>query len=213
MTRHGSRGSRGRLRGVLPGTFMAGVLTLAAGVMVPPSGASPLAAQSTQRPPVGTAAQQAPPTQLRQDRQQMMLRIQRDLEMRLARELELSPRQLEGLRRIMVESRGVRGDLMRERFQLRQDMNAHRERGGSEAEARRLLDRTRALRAREVDLQRQEEERLLEVLTPSQLLQFHELMGEFNDAVRRLEMQRGRPGQRIPPGGGTGPGTGSTSGG
>lgn len=146
-------------------------------------------------PPQGTS----PP---REGRQEMMNRIQQEWERELARELSLTPRQMEGLRGVFVEFRMVRGELMRERFQLAQDMERHRRQAaGNEAEARRLLDRARALRAREVDLQRVEEERLLEVISPSQLLRLHQMRDDFSDRIRRLEGQT-RPGGRPGPGAG-----------
>jgi len=125
-----------------------------------------------------------------ESRQEMMTRIQRNYEQRMARELGLNPDQLEGVRSIMAEFRTTRGEMLRERFQLRQDLDRHLSVRGSDAEARRLLDRTRALRAREIDLQRREEDRLLEVISTSQLLHFHRMRDEFSDSIRRLEFRR-----------------------
>jgi hypothetical protein len=134
-------------------------------------------------------------------RQEMMARIQRNYEQRMARELELTPDQLVAVRSIMTEFRSTRGEMLRERFQLRQDLERHLGTRGSDAEARRLLDRSRALRAREVDVQRMEEDRLLTVISTSQLLRFHRMREDFSDSIRRLEVQDPprRPG---PPGGG-----------
>lgn len=125
-----------------------------------------------------------------ESRQEMMTRIQRNYEQRMARDLGLNPDQLEGVRSIMAEFRTTRGEMLRERFQLRQDLDRHLSVRGPDAEARRLLDRTRALRAREIDLQRREEDRLLEVISTSQLLHFHRMRDEFSDSIRRLEFRR-----------------------
>lgn len=177
-------------------TLLTGLALLLLSGGIGPMGAQDARAQSGERSPPARPVQDTSSPPLRQ---QMMLRIQRDLEARMARELELTPQQQTGLRNVMRDFGRERGELMRERFLLRQAMEAHRRGEGTEADARRLLDRARGLRAREVDLQRREEERLLQVLTPTQLLGFHELMAEFNESVRRLEMQRPRPGPGSPP--------------
>ncbi len=200
-TRAHARGERpGRTPARAPGSFLLATSLL---LLLPPPGFTPLGAlgaeaQARERPPPARPVQSGDTTSP-QLRQQMMVRIQRDLEARMARELELTQQQQAGLRSVLREFGGERGELMRERFLLRQAMETHRRGDGSEADARRLLDRARALRAREVDLQRREEERLLQILSPTQLLGFHELMAEFNESVRRLEMQRGRPGPGVPP--------------
>lgn len=134
-------------------------------------------------------------------RQQMMVRIQRDYERRLSRELGLSSDEMAAVQAIMSEFRSTRGEMMRERFQLRQDLDRHVASGGSNAEARRLLDRSRALRAREVDVQRLEEDRLLDVLSVSQLLRFNRMREDFSESIRRMEAQAG-PRRGGPPGGG-----------
>jgi hypothetical protein len=147
-------------------------------------------------------AQQSRPgaTRSAETRQEMMTRIQRDYERRLSRELGLSSGQLDSVRTILSEFRSTRGEMMRERYQLRQALERHAEVGGSDAEARRLLDRSRALRAREVDVQRLEEDRLLEVLSVSQLLRFHQVREDFSESIRRMEAQAGSR-RGGPPGG------------
>ncbi|CAN5659650.1 hypothetical protein BH23GEM11_BH23GEM11_12810 [soil metagenome] len=124
-------------------------------------------------------------------RQDMMARIQRDYERRISRELGLSTGEMAAVRTILSDFRSTRGEMMRERFQLRQALERHVEAGGSDAEARRLLDRSRALRAREVDVQRLEEDRLLGVLSVSQLLRFHQMREDFSESIRRTEAQSG----------------------
>jgi hypothetical protein len=147
-------------------------------------------------------AQQTRPgaTPSAETRQQMMARIQRDYERRMSRELGLSPGQLDSVRTILSEFRSTRGEMMRERYQLRQALERHAELGGSDAEAHRLLDRSRALRAREVDVQRLEEDRLLEVLSVSQLLRFHKMREDFSESIRRMEALAGSR-RSGPPGG------------
>jgi hypothetical protein len=186
----GRRGHAVRGLWALPIVLALPLAPSAPAMPLPGLGAGELVAQS--RPTTAPAAE---------SRQEMMARIQRDYERRLSRELGLTSDQLASVRTIMSEFRSTRGEMMRERYQLRQALERHAEAGGSNAEARRLLDRSRALRAREVDVQRLEEDRLLEVLSVSQLLRFHQMREDFSESIRRMEAQAG--GRRGgPPGGG-----------
>ncbi|TVP49474.1 MAG: hypothetical protein EA350_02025 [Gemmatimonadales bacterium] len=186
-----SRGrSRAPLRVTLPLALLVALLPSASGSPFPALGAAEVLAQQSR--PGSTSASET--------RQEMMARIQRDFERRMSRELGLSPDEMAAVRTIMGEFRSTRGEMMRERFQLRQALERHAEAGGSEAEARRLLDRSRALRAREVDVQRSEEDRLLEVLSVSQLLRLHQLREDFSESIRRMEAQAGAR-RGGPPGG------------
>lgn len=77
----------------------------------------------------------------------------------------------------------------------------------SEEEARTLLDSMAALREREVRLSSQEEDSLLTVLSPSQLLRFNVLREEMGARIRQLRRGGGPPGRGSrggmpPPGGG-----------
>ncbi len=173
---------------------LAGALALA--VLLLPT---QVAAQGAVRPTQGPPAAQG-----QEGRQQLMNRVQRDFERRLARELGLSAEQMTSLRQVTVEFWGPRSELMRERGQLRVAMERLSQAGtADEAAARRLLDRHRALRARELEIQRQEEERLLEFLTPAQLLGLHRMRDELFQQIRRLEtdvqQRRGGPGSGGPP--------------
>jgi hypothetical protein len=140
-------------------------------------------------------------------REQMQRRILMGFEERIVRELGIDEVQGERLRSVTREFRDARRDLMRERIELGRDVRRFVEDEGTDARARRLLDRMRQMRAREAELQRREEERLLEILTPGQLLRLQILREEFADRIRRLESgergPRGRepdPRRRDPPG-------------
>lgn len=74
---------------------------------------------------------------------------------------------------------------------------ARRERLLPDEEARELLGEMAELRVAEAELYRREQERLLEVLTPGQVVRFHVLREEMAERLRRI---RGGP----PPGGGPG---------
>jgi hypothetical protein len=140
-----------------------------------------------------------------ESRQEMMARVLQSFERRVLRELGLTREQGAFLATTFTQFQTSRGALMRDRFQLRRDIERLVEGGsGTDADAQRLIDRMRGLRARELDLQRQEEDQLLRVLTPMQLLHLHHMREEFGESIRRLEVQEH---QRRGPGGGSTPST------
>lgn len=128
-------------------------------------------------------------------RRQMMARVQAEHERRMVEALGLTTAQSTELRGLLIRYRESRMELMRERASIRQDLARHGEAGGTDGEARRILDRMRALRARELEMQRAEEEALMEILSPSQILQLQVLRDHFSERIRQLEgdRPRGRP--------------------
>lgn len=144
-----------------------------------------------QRGVLTRAQGQASTAQSEQDsRQEMMARVQQSFERRVLRELGLTREQGAALATTFGQFRTSRGALMRDRYQLRRDIEWVVEGGrGTDAEALRLIDRLRGLRARELDLQRQEEDQILQVLSPMQLLSLHHMREAFGESIRRLEMQ------------------------
>lgn len=91
---------------------------------------------------------------------------------------------------------------MDRRRELMQDEEATRRRvealvlegGGDGNEARQLVARLIELREEEVALFRDEQEALLDVLSPYQLLQFHQIRERMNERVRALRGRGGGPG-------------------
>jgi Spy/CpxP family protein refolding chaperone len=124
-------------------------------------------------------------------RQEMMNRIIQGFENRMVRELDLTSADMDRLREIFVEFRHERGELMRDRRELKREMARFAERGGAEAEAARLLQRQNELRVREVQIQQDEEAAMLEVLTPDKLIRFHKLRDDMTERIRELERRRG----------------------
>lgn len=157
----------------------------------------PTALQAQQRfgagpgsgPRGGMAAQE------QDSRREVMARVQAEHERRMVEALGITRGQGESLRALLFRYREARMQIMVERGQIRDDLVRHGQVGGSEGEAQRILDRMRALRARELEMQRAEEEALLEILTPSQILQMQILRDRFSEQIRQLERSRtsGRP--------------------
>jgi hypothetical protein len=162
-------------KGILP----VAVLSLLLPLMFIPEG---VIAQS------GSSAQQSQ----QMSRQQMQAQIMEEFERRMARELRLSR---EEFREVQAVLRAMR----EERSELFQRQRAHHARlqsfgasGGTDAEAREILREARSLRARTARIEAEEEARLLELMSPSQLLRFQFMRAEFNEQIRRMQ-RPGRP--------------------
>jgi hypothetical protein len=80
------------------------------------------------------------------------------------------------------------------------------EEGDDDEEAMALLVRLQELRMEEAQLFQAEQQRLLEILSPSQLLRFHALREQMGRRIRQLRPGGGRPGESRSPGGGIPPG-------
>lgn len=133
--------------------------------------------------------------------------------------LGLSDEQARQLGKVVQGFQGERMRLAGEEDAVRQRVDSLLRQGQpSDSVARTLLARMSDLRAEEVRLARHEEDSLLTVLSPSQLLRFNVLREELGARIRQLRrgqgpMGRGPAGRGMgggmPPGGGIGPGGGT----
>lgn len=153
------------------------------------------ALQAQQRFGPGPGTRGGPPVQEQDSRREVMARVQAEHERRMVEALGITRAQGDSLRALLYRYREARMQIMAERTQIRDDLVRHSEASGSEGEAQRILDRMRALRVRELEMQRAEEEALLDILTPSQILQMQILRDRFSEQIRQLERNRtgGRP--------------------
>lgn len=126
-------------------------------------------------------------------REEMMARIQAQFESQIARELSLTAAQQTRLSEVMRTYQTSREALRPRRAQLDRDLRAYYQNRGSEEEARRLVLEARALREEETRLMHAEEDRLLEVLQPSQVLLLQFLRDQFGGRIRSLDGGRGGP--------------------
>lgn len=155
------------------------------------------------------AAQGGPPPQAGQ-RQRMEL--ERRLEARFGQtvreQLGLTQEQLQAVQGVMQSFQQERQTLNRAQASLRYRL---RDPGladiGDEA-ARELLKEMISLQEQELSLYRKEQEQLLGVLTPSQVVRFYRLREDLGRRVQELRMQRGGGGVGGGPGGGPGGGGG-----
>lgn len=163
----------------------AGALAVVAGLL-PMSGgdigvgATPVAAQATDLP-----------------RQQVENRIRQAFQNRVRQELQLTRDEVPQLTEVVQWSEGQRREIARRTRQLSaRAMNYLRD-GGPEEEARAILEERRALQREEADLFEEEQDRLLTVLSPNQVVRFYRLRDQFN---RQIQQARARRAANRPPG-------------
>ena len=134
-----------------------------------------------------------------QERAELERRVRQRFGQIIQERLGLTEETAQQLGQAMEAFQGDRTQLMREEQALRRRVEAVVLEGGvSEDESASLLGRLVELKETELDLFRSEQEALMQVLTPFQLLQFHQLREQLNDRVRAMGQQ---PGMRRPGGG------------
>ena len=135
------------------------------------------------------------------DREGLEERIRQRMGQMMQARLGLGDDEAALLSEVVQEFEGMRRDLARQEQATRRRVEALTlERSSDGTEALELLSRMADLRAEEAALFRAEQERLLEVLTPLQVIQFHSLREELGERVRALRRGQGR--LRRPGGGG-----------
>jgi Spy/CpxP family protein refolding chaperone len=133
------------------------------------------------------AAQRGPDSRRGQNRAQLEQRFRAQMARMVQERLGLDDARAEALGDVMRSFEGRRRELGRAEFQARRQVEALVEQGsGDDDEARELLDRLVELRAQESVLFAEEQAALLEVITPTQVLQLHELRSELGRRIRAL---------------------------
>lgn len=137
--------------------------------------------------PVGVGAQsgQSGPGQ-ELSREEMQAQIQAHFEEKLSRELGLDAETRADVYEVLESMRSERRDLFQRKRALHARRKQFHEGGGSQREARRILAEAREIRSMEARIESEEEARLLEVMSPRQVLQFQVLREEFNERIRRM---------------------------
>ena len=161
--------------------------------------------------PMALPAQQSePPRSGEISRQDMLQRVIRQYERRMVRELGLDAQQMEQVQAIMGEFRPLRYEIMRERRDLRARVRDEGRAGMEPSEAQRILERSRALRQREVELQTEEELRLLEILDAVQVIGLQLLREDLVEQIRRIDNRTRSRGERTDGDDGGGKGDGDS---
>lgn len=142
-----------------------------------------------------------------QDRAELESRIRQRFGEMVRQRLGLDREQAARLEEVVASFQSERMRLAREGQAIRRRMEALAlERRTDDAEALELLERLRALRLEEAQVFQAEQEQLLDVLSPSQLLTFQMLREEMAQRIRRLRGMGpgagppGRPPGGLPPG-------------
>ncbi|MBI4538110.1 MAG: Spy/CpxP family protein refolding chaperone [Gemmatimonadetes bacterium] len=134
--------------------------------------------------PLG-AQRPAPP------RDELERRVEQRFAERLREALDLTPEEFEQLRAVLEETRRVRRQLAAEERRVRFETEEFLRGGGDAQKADELLGRLETLRERELQLWRDEQQRLAAVLSPEKRLRFVKLREQFAERVRQIRMEMG----------------------
>lgn len=133
-----------------------------------------------------------------QDRERMEQRLREQMARVVQERLDLTDEESERLSEITLEFQQERRSLARSERATRRGVEELLREGGDDQEAARdLLDRMVELRARESRLFSEEQEALLEVLTPRQVLQLQAFREHIGRRIRALR-GRGERGDTLP---------------
>lgn len=151
----------------------------------------------------GPVSAQRRPGMRGQDRAELESRIRQRFGEMVRQRLGLDEEQAARLEEVVASFQSERMRLAREGQAVRRRMEALAlEQRTDDNEALQLLERLRALRLEEAQVFQAEQEQLLQVLSPSQLLAFQMLREEMAERIRRLRgMGPGAGGPGRPPGG------------
>ena len=160
--------------------------------------ATPLEAQ--RGPPMGRRGQDQSERQSG-ERAQLERRVRAQMGEMMQRRLGLTEEESASLSEIAEEFMPLRRALARDEQAVRRRVEALTlEAPTDDAEASELLARLVDLRRQDTELFVQEQDRMLEVLTPRQVLQMHALREELGERIRRLRRGRGNSGGNGTPG-------------
>lgn len=146
-------------------------------------------------PSAGTAQSRPGPER----REQLEMRVRERFGEIVQRELGLSNDEMRRVQDVFAEFQEARARLHLQERSLRRRLAPGRAEAGvlSDAEALSLIEEAQELRLREARLFVEEQERMLELLTPSQLVRLYQIRETLMARIRRM-----RGGGAGPPGGG-----------
>lgn len=127
-----------------------------------------------------------------QDRQEMERRVREQMSRMIREELGLTEETYRPVEEVMTRFREERRTLARSEQATRRRVEALMLEGAEDqGEAQELLGRMVELREQEAAIFREEQEALLDVLTPGQVLQLHALRERLSRRIRALRGRRG----------------------
>jgi hypothetical protein len=122
----------------------------------------------------------------------MVRRIQERFQNRLATRMELDRDERAFLADVFTEFGEARAELTPQRRALAAEILEFMSSDRDDDHALALIEELRDLRQQEANLLIEEENRLLEVLRPSQVLELQSLRDQFGNQIRRLDSPAGR---------------------
>lgn len=126
------------------------------------------------------------------ERQEMERRARAQMSRMIREELDLTEAEYEPISAVMDRYGDQRRNLARSERELRRELEALLEgRVEDTTEASSVLGRLVELREQEASIFREEQEALLEHLTPTQVLQLHSLREQISRRIRELRGRRG----------------------
>ncbi len=164
--------------------------------------------------PTLVSAQVNPPVGGQRQRLELERRFQQGFHRNIQNQLGWDQTKMQALQDIMRSFQEDRMGLNRAQASLRHKLRDPALQDIDEAEARALLQEMVSLQQQELDLYRREQEELLKVMTPVELVRFYRLRDSLGQRLQQLRQGRGRaggpPGVGAPgvPGTGGGPGGG-----
>jgi hypothetical protein len=163
--------------------------------------------------PVALGAQVTPPPGGQRQRLELERRLQLGFQRQIQSQLGLDESSMTRVRAVMQsfqqDRRALNQDQAALRYKLRNPALAELEEG----EARAILQEMVDLQQRELDLYKQEQAELLEVLSPVAVLRFYKAREDLGLRVQQLRQGRGQGGGRGAIGGGDSPPAGRGGGG
>jgi len=161
--------------------------------------------------PIFVSAQVTPPPGGQRQRMELERRLQLGFQRSIQSQLGLSQETMLRVRGVMQSFQEERQDLNRAQASLRYRLRDPELSDMGEDEAKALIQEMVDLQQRELDLYKKEQEELLRVLPPVQLIRFYRLRDDMGQRVQQLRQGRGRGGSRggagglaTPPDGGGG---------
>jgi hypothetical protein len=159
--------------------------------------------------PALASAQVNPPVGGQRQRLELERRLQQGFHRNIQNQLGWDQTKMQGLQEIMRSFQEDRTILSRAQASLRHKLRDPALPDIGDAEALALLQEMVSLQQQELDLYRREQEELLTVMTPVELVRFYRLRDSLGQRLQQLRQGRGRGGGQFE---GVGPGVRGTGG-
>lgn len=131
-------------------------------------------------------------------RQQLEQRVRRAFQNRVRQDLQLTAAEVPQLTEVIRWSEGLRRGIAQRTRELNVRAVDFLRDGGAESEAVTILEDRKTLQREEADLFAEEQIRLLEVLSPNQVVRYYRLRDQFNRQLQQARARRPGSGRENP---------------